>query len=85
MNDTTARNFTLDDAVNDVEQRYVHANPKSEAHYHAASQHMPGANTRTTIYHDPFPVVLVKGQGAKLTDLDDNEYVDFLGEYTAGL
>jgi len=85
MNDTITRNFSLDDAVNDVEQRYVHANPKSEAHYHAATQHMPGANTRTTIYHDPFPVVLVKGQGAKLTDLDDNEYVDFLGEYTAGL
>ena len=84
MNETT-RNFTLQDAISDVEKRYVAANPKSEAHYQAATKNMPGANTRTTIYHDPFPVVLVKGHGAKLTDLDENEYVDFLGEYTAGL
>ena len=85
MNDTTARNFTLDDAVNDIEKRYVRANPKSEAHYQAATRTMPGANTRSTLYHDPFPVVLVKGEGARISDLDGNSYVDFLGEYTAGL
>ena len=59
MNDTTARNFTLDDAVNDIEKRYVRANPKSEAHYQAATRTMPGANTRSTLHHDPFPVFLV--------------------------
>jgi len=85
MNDTTARNFTLDDAVNDVEKRYVRANPKSEAHYQAATRTMPGANTRSTLHHDPFPVVLVKGEDARISDLDDNSYLDFLGEYTAGL
>ena len=49
MNETT-RNFTLEDAITDVEKRYIAANPKSEAHYQAATQNMPGANTRTTIY-----------------------------------
>ena len=85
MNDSTARNFTLDDAVTDVEKRYVAANPKSAAHYQSATRNMPGANTRSTLHHDPFPVVLVKGEGARLTDLDGNSYLDFLGEYTAGL
>ena len=31
MNETTARNLTLDDAIADVEMRYVAAHPKSKA------------------------------------------------------
>src|SRR5439155_1047728 len=32
-----------------------------------------------------FPLTIVRGEGARLTDADGNVYVDFLGEYTAGL
>ena len=46
---------------------------------------MPGGNTRTTIHQPPFPLTIVRGEGARLTDADAHEYVDFLGEYTAGL
>ena len=46
---------------------------------------MPGGNTRTTIHQPPFPLTIVRGEGARLTDADGHEYVDFLGEYTAGL
>ena len=46
---------------------------------------MPGGNTRTTIHQPPFPVTIVRGEGATLTDADGHVYVDFLGEYTAGL
>ena len=49
MNETT-RNFTLQDAISDVEKRYVAANPKSEAHYQAATKNMPGANTLSLIH-----------------------------------
>ena len=46
---------------------------------------MPGGNTRTTIHQPPFPLTIVRGEGACVTDADGHEYVDLLGEYTAGL
>ncbi|MGL1456382.1 aminotransferase class III-fold pyridoxal phosphate-dependent enzyme, partial [Vibrio parahaemolyticus] len=46
---------------------------------------MPGGNTRTSLFHDPFPLCMVRGQGARLTDADGHEYIDFLGEFTAGI
>lgn len=79
------RNLDLDTAVADTERRYVAANPRSRERFEAARGVMPGANTRTTLHYDPFPVTLVRGEGARLEDLDGHEYIDFLGEYTAGL
>ena len=46
---------------------------------------MPGGNTRSVIHVPPFPLTIVRGEGARLTDADGHVYVDFLGEYTAGL
>src|SRR5690242_8304647 len=46
---------------------------------------MPGGNTRTVIHLDPFPLTIVRGEGARLVDADGHVYLDFLGEYTAGL
>ena len=79
------RNLSLEAAVADVEARYVAANPKSKARFEAAARDMPGGNTRTVLHYDPFPVALVKGEGAHVTDLDGHTYIDFLAEFTAGL
>jgi glutamate-1-semialdehyde 2,1-aminomutase len=46
---------------------------------------MPGGNTRSVIHVPPFPLTIVRGEGARLTDADGHVYLDFLGEYTAGL
>ncbi|WP_344578126.1 aspartate aminotransferase family protein [Streptomyces lunalinharesii] len=46
---------------------------------------MPGGNTRTVLFHSPFPLRIVRGQDARLWDADGHEYVDFLGDFTAGL
>jgi glutamate-1-semialdehyde 2,1-aminomutase len=85
MNDATTYAHTLSDTVARIEARYIAAYPKSREHYESATRTMPGANTRHVLYHDPFPVALVSGKGALLRDLDGHEYVDFLGEFTAGL
>lgn len=79
------RKISLGAAVADVEARYIRANPKSKARFEAAARNMPGGNTRTILHYDPFPVAITKGEGARLTDLDGHVYVDYLGEYTAGL
>ena len=46
---------------------------------------LPGGNTRTVLFYEPFPLSMAKGEGARLRDLDGHEYRDFLGEHTAGL
>jgi glutamate-1-semialdehyde 2,1-aminomutase len=80
-----ARNSDLDSALAGAEARYVAANPKSRAQQERAMAAMPGGNTRTVLFYSPFPVTIARGEGCRVWDLDGREYVDFLGEYTAGL
>ena len=69
----------------EAEARYVEANPESHRQHEERARFMPGGNTRTTIHQPPFPLTIVRGEGARIIDADGHEYVDFLGEYTAGL
>lgn len=69
----------------EAEARYVATNPESRRLHEERARFMPGGNTRTTIHQAPFPLTIVHGEGARVTDADGHEYVDFLGEYTAGL
>ena len=69
----------------EAEARYVETNPESHRQHEERARFMPGGNTRTTIHQPPFPLTIVRGEGARVIDADGHEYVDFLGEYTAGL
>jgi glutamate-1-semialdehyde 2,1-aminomutase len=80
-----SRNATVGDALREVEQRFTAANPKSLARHRSAQAHLPGGNTRTNMYFSPFPLTILRGEGARLYDLDGHNYADFLGEYTAGI
>lgn len=64
---------------------FTKRNPASKQLYEKACESLPGGNVRTVLYYDPFPLSIVEGHGAKLTDADGHSYVDLLGEYTAGL
>ncbi len=79
------RNMSLEDALRDAEQRHIAANPRSRARHEAATRHLPGGNTRSILYYPPFPLTITRGEGARLFDLDGHAYLDFLGEYSAGL
>ena len=85
MTMTAERNMSLEDALADAEARYVAANPRSRARHVEAAGALPGGNTRSILFYPPFPVTMARGEGARLWDLDGHEYLDFLGEYTAGL
>jgi len=71
--------------VDDARRRYAERNPESRRLHEERARSMPGGNTRTVIHVDPFPLTIARGEGARLTDVDGHIYVDFLGEYTAGL
>jgi glutamate-1-semialdehyde 2,1-aminomutase len=76
---------SLDQAIEDARSRYESLNPLSHAEDKRAERHLPGGNTRSVLYFDPFPMTMVKGEGAELTDLDGHRYTDFVGEFSAGL
>ncbi len=75
----------LNKAIGDARARYLAANPQSRAADKSAERFLPGGNTRSVLYYDPFPLTLVAGEGAEVVDLDGHRYVDFVGEYSAGL
>ena len=85
MNVQARINVSLQEALRETEERYVAANPKSKARQDEAAKSMPGGNTRSVLYYSPFPVAIAHAEAQKLTDIDGHTYVDFLGEYTAGL
>jgi glutamate-1-semialdehyde 2,1-aminomutase len=78
-------NIDIRGALAEAEELYRANNPKSLAQHQAACEAMPGGNTRSAIHVDPFPLTMVRGEGARLWDLDGHKYVDFLSEFTAGI
>jgi glutamate-1-semialdehyde 2,1-aminomutase len=78
-------NIDISAALAEAEELYGARNPKSLAQHRVACAAMPGGNTRSAIHVDPFPLTMVRGEGAQLWDLDEHEYVDFLSEFTAGI
>ena len=64
---------------------YAGRNPKSLERSVAAAAFLPGGNTRSSLYYEPFPLSIARGEGCRLWDVDGHEYIDFLGEFTAGI
>jgi glutamate-1-semialdehyde 2,1-aminomutase len=75
----------LDSALAGARERYVAQRPVGARMHAEASEVMPGGNTRTVLYHPPFPLRMARGAAQRVVDVDGHEYVDLLGEYTAGL
>ncbi|AIX08239.1 MULTISPECIES: aspartate aminotransferase family protein [Bacillus] len=56
---------------------------KSRAFFSKAKEIMPGGVTANIKSFDPYPIIMEKGKGAYLYDLDGNKYVDYLLSYGA--
>ncbi|MFP6749482.1 MAG: aminotransferase class III-fold pyridoxal phosphate-dependent enzyme [Alphaproteobacteria bacterium] len=78
-------NTDVASAVAEARDRFTADNPKSQAQLDKAAGFLPGGNTRTVLFHSPFPLTMTRGEGCNVWDLDGHRYIDFLGEYTAGL
>jgi glutamate-1-semialdehyde 2,1-aminomutase len=81
----TDERTNLDTALTQARERYVVQRPFGAAMHAEAREVMPGGNTRTVLYHPPFPMRISRGHAQRVIDVDGHEYVDMLGEYTAGL
>ncbi len=79
------RNSDLDAALAEARELYGAARPESARIHARARAVLPGGNTRSVLFYTPFPTAMARGEGCFLEDVDANRYVDFCGEYTAGL
>ncbi|MCP5024975.1 MAG: aminotransferase class III-fold pyridoxal phosphate-dependent enzyme [Actinomycetia bacterium] len=75
----------LDAALVDARAAYVASHRGSAAANDRARVVMPGGNTRSVLHFDPFPFRVASAADATLVDVDGHRYVDFCGNYTAGL
>ncbi len=62
---------------------YQAKTPRSRALFEEAQRVLPGGNTRTTIFIDPYPFYAVRGNGPRIWDADGHERLDFNGNYTS--
>jgi glutamate-1-semialdehyde 2,1-aminomutase len=62
---------------------YASKSTRSRALHEEAVAVMPGGNSRTTTFFDPYPFYFQRGQGAHVWDADGVERVDFNGNYTS--
>ncbi|CAI6032825.1 unnamed protein product [Clonostachys chloroleuca] len=76
---------SLEDALISARNSYIDRLPASKKHFEEAIAFLPGGNTRSVLFNEPFPIFMAKGAGNRLWDHDHNEYLDLVGELTAGL
>jgi glutamate-1-semialdehyde 2,1-aminomutase len=69
--------------VREIAQRYSDRTPKAKAHDEAAKRYLPGGDTRTATYFQPYPAYMERGEGCYLFDCDGNRYIDLLNNYTS--
>jgi glutamate-1-semialdehyde 2,1-aminomutase len=70
-------------ADGDLVRLYRERTPGSAASFSAAERVLPGGETRAVTSYPPYPVIVVEGQGARLTDVDGHVYLDLVNNYTA--
>lgn len=75
----------LSGEIERASRRFIERNPGGLAAYQRATGSLPGGNTRSVLFYEPFPLAMDRGEGCRLWDTDGHEYIDFLGEFTAGI
>jgi glutamate-1-semialdehyde 2,1-aminomutase len=63
-------------AATSIERDYRAATPRSAELIQRAARTMPGGNTRTASFYPPYPVVIERGDGPWVWDVDGRRYVD---------
>ena len=71
--------MSLERAVTDYQAK----TPRSRQLFEEALRVMPGGNSRTTTFFDPYPFYITRGEGARIWDADGNERLDFNCNYTS--
>jgi len=63
--------------LNDSKTNYLKKTSRSARLWKQACKIQPGGITANIKYFEPYPIFMRKAKGAKIYDVDDNEYVDY--------
>ena len=62
---------------------YIERTPRSRRLHERLRRVMPGGDTRSITWFEPYPVAIERAGGYELHDVDGNVYIDLLNNYTA--
>ena len=68
----------LNNLLEQQHKTYIERTKNSLSKHKSASKVMPGGNTRTTQWMDPYPFFVDKAKGMHIYDIDGNNYLDFM-------
>jgi glutamate-1-semialdehyde 2,1-aminomutase len=66
-----------------VLEEYLAQTPRSRSMHEQLSRVLPGGETRHVTHYLPYPVAVGTGSGGRVVDVDGNEYLDVLNNYTS--
>jgi glutamate-1-semialdehyde 2,1-aminomutase len=78
--DVTARHS---ETVAPEELEYRQRTRASARYLGEAREHLPGGDSRSTLFYRPYPAVFASGKGCRIVDLDGNELIDFTGNHSS--
>jgi glutamate-1-semialdehyde 2,1-aminomutase len=62
---------------------YPDPSSRSASLYERACVVLPGGNSRQSVFRAPYPVYISSAKGARVTDADGDERIDFLNNFTS--
>jgi len=66
-----------------IREAYLERTRSSAGLYERAKTLMPGGTSRQASYWAPYPLTIKRGEGPHFRDVDGNEYLDLINNYTA--
>ena len=63
--------------------KYKNFSPNSENLAAKAREVFPGGDTRASAHYSPYPLSISKASGCVLTDVDGNQILDFMNNFTS--
>ncbi|RLC61010.1 MAG: glutamate-1-semialdehyde 2,1-aminomutase [Chloroflexi bacterium] len=79
-----SREESLAEYTQKIEEAYRRRTPKSRQTVEEwASRYTPGGDYREGSWLEPYPTVMVRGDGCYLHDVDGHRYIDFSNNWTA--
>ncbi len=70
-------------ATQKIEETYRKKTTESARIIEEAARYVPDGDFRISIWFEPYPAVMTRGDGCRLYDEDGNEYLDFSNNWTS--
>ena len=66
-----------------IREKYLQRTRASAEAHARAKEAMPGGTSRQAAYWAPYPLTVDRGEGAMFWDIDGNQYLEFINNYTS--